>query len=109
MNTVEFFIHVEDVRRAQAGWEPREISPALADALWARVGAGGMAKKVPATIVITSPGRADKEHGSGPRLTLAGDPGELTMFGSGRQGSSRVEVSGDAALADQLRAASLGV
>jgi uncharacterized protein (TIGR03085 family) len=109
MNTVEFFIHVEDVRRAQAGWKPREISPALADALWARVGAGGMAKKVPATIVITSPGRADKEHGSGPRLTLAGDPGELTMFGSGRQGSSRVEVSGDAALADQLRAASLGV
>ena len=27
MNTVEFFIHVEDVRRAQDGWEPRPISP----------------------------------------------------------------------------------
>ena len=109
MNTVEFFIHVEDVRRAQDGWEPRQISPELADALWTRVGPGGMAKKVPATIVITSPGRADKEHGTGPRLTLAGDPGELTMFGAGRQRAARVEISGDAALATELRAASLGV
>jgi uncharacterized protein (TIGR03085 family) len=109
MNTVEFFIHVEDVRRAQAGWEPRPVSPELADALWARTGPGGMAKKVPATIVITSPGRADKERGTGPTLTLAGDPGELTMFGAGRQGAARVEITGDAALAAQLRAAPLGV
>jgi len=109
MNTVEFFIHVEDVRRAQDGWEPRPISEELADALWARVGPGGMAKKVPAAIVITSPGRTDKERGTGPRLTLTGDPGELTMFGAGRQGAARVEISGDAALAAQLRAASLGV
>ena len=109
MNTVEFFIHVEDVRRAQAGWEPRPIPPELADALWARVGPGGMAKKVPATIVITSPRRAEKESGTGPRLILAGDPGELTMFGSGRQGAAMVEISGDDALAAQLLAASLGV
>ena len=109
MNTVEFFIHVEDVRRAQDGWEPRPISPELADALWARVGAGGMAKRVPATIVLSSPGRADKERGTGPRLTVAGDPGELTMFGAGRQGATRVEISGDADLAAQLRTAPLGV
>jgi uncharacterized protein (TIGR03085 family) len=109
MNTVEFFIHVEDVLRAQDGWEPRPISLELADALWARVGPGGMAKKVPATIVITSPGRVAKERGTGPRLTLDGDPGELTMFGAGRQGAARVEITGDAALAAQLRAASLGV
>jgi hypothetical protein len=109
MNTVEFFIHVEDLRRAREGWQPRQISLALADALWARVGPGGMAKKVPATIVITSPGRDDKQSGTGPRLTVAGDPGELTMFGAGRQGAARVEISGDPALAAQLRAASLGV
>jgi uncharacterized protein (TIGR03085 family) len=109
MNTVEFFIHVEDLRRAGEAWEPRVISPELADALWARVGPGGMAKKVPATIVISSPGRDDKQSGTGPVLTLAGDPGELTMFGAGRQGATRVEISGDAALAAQLRAASLGV
>jgi uncharacterized protein (TIGR03085 family) len=109
MNTVEFFIHLEDVRRAGTGWEPRPISPELADALWARVGPGGLAKKVPATVVITSPGRADKERGTGPRLTLAGDPGELTMFGAGRQGAARVEISGDATLAARLRATPLGI
>ena len=109
MNTVEFFIHVEDVRRAQDGWEPRPISPELADALWARVGPGGMAKRVPATIVMMSPGRADKQSGTGPRLILAGDPGELTMFGAGRQGAARVEISGDATLAAKLRDAPLGI
>lgn len=109
MNTVEFFIHVEDVRRARGAWEPRPVSQELADALWARVGPGGMAKKVPATIVIASPGRADKEGGTGPRLTLTGDPGELTMFAAGRQRAATVAIDGDAELADRLRRASLGV
>jgi uncharacterized protein (TIGR03085 family) len=109
MNTVEFFVHVEDVRRAGEGWEPRTITPELADALWARVGPGGMAKKLPATIVITSPGRTDKRGGTGPQLTLSGDPGELVLFGAGRQGATRVEISGDPALADRLRSAALGI
>jgi uncharacterized protein (TIGR03085 family) len=109
MNTVEFFIHVEDVRRAEGGWQPRSIPPELADALWERVGPGGMAKRVPATIVITSPGRADKVRGTGPRVALSGDPGELSMFSAGRQGAARVEITGDPGLAAQLLGASLGV
>jgi hypothetical protein len=68
-----------------------------------------MAKKVAATIVITSPGRDFKQGGTGPLLTVAGDPGELTMFVAGRQGAANVEITGDAALADQLRVAKLGI
>lgn len=109
MNTVEFFIHIEDLRRAQDRWEPRAIPAVLADALWTRVGPGGMAKKVPATIVVTSPGRDDKQAGSGPRLTLRGDPGDLTMFAAGRQAAAKIEIDGDEVLAAQLRAAALGV
>jgi uncharacterized protein (TIGR03085 family) len=109
MNTVEYFIHVEDVRRGQVGWEPRPISPEMADALWARLGPGGMAKRVAATIVLAAPGRPEKEGGTGPRLLLTGDPGELTMFGSGRQAAARVDITGDAELAAQLRTAPLGV
>jgi uncharacterized protein (TIGR03085 family) len=109
MNTVEFFIHVEDVRRAQADWEPRSLSQEMADALWTRVGPGGMAKKVAATIVLAAPGRPEKEGGTGQRVVLTGDPGELTMFGAGRQGAASVEITGGAELAAQLRTASLGV
>jgi uncharacterized protein (TIGR03085 family) len=109
MNTIEFFIHVEDTRRGQLGWEPRPLSPEMADALWARVGPGGMAKKVSATIALDAPGRPPKEAGTGPRLVLSGDPGELTLFGAGRQAAAQVEITGDADLVAQLRAASLGV
>jgi uncharacterized protein (TIGR03085 family) len=109
MNTIEYFIHAEDVRRAQPDWTPRPLSPELADALWARVGPGGLAKKIPATIVISSPGRSDKVAGSGPRLVLSGDPGELTLFGAGRQAAAKVEISGDSALAEQLRTTTLGM
>jgi uncharacterized protein (TIGR03085 family) len=109
MNTVEFFIHVEDIRRAQEGWEPRSLSPQLDDALWARVGARGMAKKVPATIELSAPGRTSKISGSGPRLVVKGEPGELILFGAGRQRAARVDITGDADLVTQLRTASFGV
>jgi len=109
MNTVEFFIHVEDVRRAQPNGEPRPLTTEMADALWSRFGAGGMAKKVAGTIRVSSPGRDTKVQGSGPVVVVEGDPGELTLFGSGRQGAARVEITGDEQLAAQLRAASLGV
>ena len=109
MNTVEFFIHVEDLRRGREGWLSRPLSAEMDDALWARVGPGGMAKKVPATVVLTSPGREAKRAGSGPVLTLAGEPGELVMFGAGRQAAARVDIEGDETLAAQLCAARLGV
>jgi uncharacterized protein (TIGR03085 family) len=109
MNTVELFIHVEDVRRAQTGWEPRPLPTELADALWARVGAGAMAKRIAGTVELASPGYGTKESGTGPRIIITGDPGELTLFGAGRQGAARVEMTGDAELAAQLRAASLGI
>ncbi len=109
MNTVEFFVHVEDLRRAQAGWKPRPHSPELADALWDRLGAGGMAKQVGATVRLEAAGRAPKERGEGPLVVVTGDPGELTLFASGRQSSARVDLAGDEVLAARLRAAPLGI
>jgi uncharacterized protein (TIGR03085 family) len=37
VNTVEYFVHHEDVRRAAEGWTERKLSPGLADALWKRL------------------------------------------------------------------------
>ena len=109
MNTVEFFVHVEDVRRARPGWAPRALPPGLADALWRRVGPGGMAKRVAAAVELASPGRASKVAGAGPLLVVEGDPGELVLFGSGRQAHARVQLAGDGPLADELRRCRLGV
>jgi uncharacterized protein (TIGR03085 family) len=109
MNTVEFFIHIEDVRRAQPDWDARPIPKELNEALWARVGAGGMAKRVAATIELTSNGREAKISGSGPRVEIQGDPGEHTLFGAGRQAAALVKMEGDAALVAQLRSARLGI
>ena len=109
MNTVEYFIHVEDVRRAGPDWAPRALTTELADALWPRVGPGGMAKRVAATVELASPGRDAKVAGTGPRLVVEGDPGELVLFGAGRQAHARVEITGDEGLAEQLRHCRLGV
>ena len=109
MNTVEFFVHVEDVRRAGPGWTPRPLTVGLADALWRRTGPGGMAKRVAATVELSSPGRSPKTAGEGPRLVVEGDPGELALFGSGRQSHTLVSITGDDGLADQLRRCRLGV
>ncbi len=109
MNTVEFFIHVEDIRRAQPGWEPRPLPPELADVLWGRVGPGGMAKKMRASVALVAPGRGTKEGGTGPRVVIEGDPGELTLFGAGRQGSARVEIRGDPELVARVRTESFGI
>ncbi|HUY67518.1 MAG TPA: TIGR03085 family metal-binding protein [Acidimicrobiales bacterium] len=109
MNTVEFFIHVEDVRRAEPGWEPRPLRPELADALWARVGPGGMAKKMAASIELVAPGRGSKEGGTGRHLAIEGDPGELTLFGAGRQKAARVELRGDSGLIARARTESFGI
>src|SRR3712207_2128521 len=44
LNATEFFIHHEDLRRAQAGWEPRPLPSEMQDALWRTVrGAGRLA------------------------------------------------------------------
>jgi len=109
MNTIELYIHREDILRAQPDGQPGELSPELADTLWERLGPGGLAKQVPATVVLAAPDRTPKERGTGPRVTLNGDPGELTMFVSGRQGAAHVTIDGDPELAQKLREAKLGI
>lgn len=36
-NTVEFYVHAEDVRRAQPEWTGRELDPVFSDVLWSRL------------------------------------------------------------------------
>jgi uncharacterized protein (TIGR03085 family) len=110
-NTVEFFIHAEDVRRAQPDWTPRELDPVFADALWKRLESSVriMGRRSPVGLVLRRPnGQTAVAHKGIPVVTVTGEPGELLMFASGRQDAARVELSGEDEAVAKLRSAKLG-
>jgi uncharacterized protein (TIGR03085 family) len=105
-NTVEYFVHHEDVRRAQPDWEPRLISQALSDVLWQRLRmAKFILRKAPVGVEFA---RDDQTVAGGPNgarvritakaktpvVTVAGTPAELTMWATGRTGAARVRMDG---------------
>jgi uncharacterized protein (TIGR03085 family) len=111
-NTVEYFIHHEDVRRAADGWEPRELDPALADQLWAMVTRMTRLtmRRAPAGVVFVEPDRGRHLAKDGtPVVEVTGPAPEIALFVSGRQGHSRVELTGADDAVQAVRTASFGV
>jgi uncharacterized protein (TIGR03085 family) len=111
-NTVEFFVHAEDVRRAAADWQPRELDPVFQEALWKRLESGGriMARRSPVGLVLRRPnGQTVVARKGTPVVTVTGDPGELLLFAFGRQRVARVETDGDPEAVAHLREARLGI
>ncbi|WBB67311.1 TIGR03085 family metal-binding protein [Micromonospora sp. WMMD812] len=111
-NTMEFFIHHEDVRRARPGWLPRDLPAGLQSALWRRAAplARLALRRFPADLYVQAPGHGDLSVGRGGEpLRVVGAPAELTLFLSGRQRVARVQLDGPAASAHRLRTASLGM
>ncbi|HEY9373405.1 TIGR03085 family metal-binding protein [Streptomyces sp.] len=97
-NTVEFYVHAEDVRRAQPDWSPRPLDPVFSDALWSRLekGARLLGRKAPVGLVLRRPnGQTTVAHKGTPVVTVTGEPGELTMFLFGRQDAAKVDLDGD--------------
>jgi uncharacterized protein (TIGR03085 family) len=98
-NTVEFYVHTEDVRRAQRDWSPRELDPVFQDALWSRLDrmAKVMGRGAPTGLVLRRPdGQTTVAHRGTPVVTVTGEPAELLMFAFGRQDTADVELEGDA-------------
>ncbi|MGH3970548.1 MAG: TIGR03085 family metal-binding protein [Mycobacterium sp.] len=96
VNLNEMFIHHEDVRRAQPGWEPRALDAETVKAL-ARplpVMARLTMAKVPARVALRTPdGTTLVSVGRGPAVTVIGAPEELLLFAVGRD--ARVTFDGD--------------
>jgi uncharacterized protein (TIGR03085 family) len=112
VNTVEFFVHHEDVRRAAPHWTVRPIDDDLADALWSRLGLMGrvLASRAPVGVVLEAPGRGvitlkAKE----PKVKVEGDPGELVLWAFGRQRAAEVRYDGDREAVSELSRAKLGL
>ncbi|MFK0155531.1 TIGR03085 family metal-binding protein [Streptomyces sp. NPDC090499] len=97
-NTVEFYVHTEDVRRAQPDWSPRELDPVFQEALWTRLErtARLLGRGLPTGLVLRRPdGQTAVAHRGAPVVTVTGEPSELLMFAFGRQNTAKVEVTGD--------------
>jgi uncharacterized protein (TIGR03085 family) len=105
-NMGEMFIHHEDVRRAQTGWEPRVLDDATVKAL--SRGLPIMARltlaKAPARVTLRTPqGKELVTIGRGPALTVTGEPQELLLFISGRD-AVRLTFDGDDETVEAVRA-----
>ncbi|MEU9880530.1 TIGR03085 family metal-binding protein [Streptomyces phaeochromogenes] len=112
-NAIEFYVHTEDVRRAQPDWVPRELDPVFQDALWSRLerGARLMGRGAPTGLVLRRPdGQTAVAHRGTPVVTVTGEPSELVMFVHGRQNAADVELEGDKdAIAKLHEAKQLGI
>jgi uncharacterized protein (TIGR03085 family) len=112
-NTLEFFVHLEDVRRAQPGWAPRALDDDAERRLWSALRVGGRApvrgSKVGLVVESSATGSTAVLAKGTPSVTVRGLPSELAMFAFGRTGHADVEVLGDPDAVARLDGAVLGL
>ena len=90
-NTIEYFVHHEDVRRARDAWEPRILDgPAAAD-LWSRFRSAArfLMRRSPVGVVAVptdgpDAGREVRLTSGDRTVTLVGPVGEIVLSGYGR-------------------------
>jgi uncharacterized protein (TIGR03085 family) len=108
--TLEYVVHHEDIRRAQPGWEPRELPPEDVEELWTLVSRSGSYLgrnlEVPARIA-----RSDRaglsarfSRGDGDPVVVTGPVVELVMWAFGRTALRDVTLDGPADALARLEA-----
>lgn len=112
LNTLEFFVHHEDLRRAQPGWEPRDLDAADLDALWRglRLAGRGLVRQagVPLRARRTDTGDTITLRPGDDPVVVSGPPAEVVLRLHGRRQVRDVEAEGPEGALAQLRQASLG-
>lgn len=111
-NGMEFFVHHEDVRRAQPDWQPRDLAPGHQAAIWGRLPmlARMTLRRFPAALVIQAPGYGEGATGAGGEpVRVVSAPSELALFLMGRQRVARVQLTGSSTLTERLRTTKLGL
>ena len=113
VNAVEFFVHHEDLRRAQPTWAPRPLDAATQAMLWRmlRMGGAWLYRRSPVGVVLARPdgARTTARRARGGRsVTATGEPAELVLHAFGRGDHARVEIDGDPLDIAALERARLG-
>jgi len=96
-NTMEYFIHHEDVLRAQAVNTPRELPVALQNELWSllRRMSKLLLRSAPVGVELVCPGTGRVTAcAKQPRVVVTAAVAELAVFSYGRQQAAHVEFTG---------------
>ncbi len=97
INSAEFYVHHEDVRRAAPGWQPRPSEPDREDALWKAL--SKVAKifygRSPVGVTLRRPDGHEIAARQGPRtVRILGEPSELVLHAFSRP-QNRVAFEGN--------------
>jgi len=113
LNTLEYFVHHEDVRRARPGWTPRSLADADVDLIW-KLGRGlgrltTRTLDVPLAVRRADTGaEATLRRGDSP-VVVSGPPGEVVLFLFGRAYATDLTFDGPPEAVAAVRAAELGL
>jgi uncharacterized protein (TIGR03085 family) len=113
VNTLEYFVHHEDIRRAQASWEPRDLDPDTTATLWRAISVTGRGLVRPAGVPVTihdvDTGKTATLRGGADPVTISGATSEIVMFLHGRRQTVGLELTGPTASIQRRRDADLGI
>jgi uncharacterized protein (TIGR03085 family) len=112
VNTLEFFVHHEDVLRAQPGWTARRLDPAVEDAVAVAIGRGGrlLTRKAGVGITLEPAGRQPiRLRGGATAVTIRGPLADCVLYVHGRKSVAEVELDGPPDAVAKVEAASFGL
>ena len=112
-NTLEYFVHHEDLRRAQSGWEPRDLDADDQSRLWSqlRVAGRGLVRRVGVPVQVRRSDTGETavlRKGDGP-VVVTGLPSEIVLLLFGRDQVRGLELDGPEDRVSRLRGADLGI
>jgi uncharacterized protein (TIGR03085 family) len=115
LNTAEYVVHHEDVRRAQPGWQPRDLPAKVQDTIWkvlatrAPLSYKGLGHSVQLRRTDRPEVPLLEASSGGSPATISGEPLELLLYTFGRRAQAKVDITGDTAAVTALRGADLSV
>ena len=112
INSAEYFVHHEDIRRATRPFTPRDLDPDLEEALTVPIERGGrfLTRHLPVGLVVEPDGRPSVTVRPGPdRVIVAGPLGECVLYVYGRKDVAQVTVRGPAAAISTVRETPFGL